>query len=54
MWVKIPTNDFTNVTLVSYDTDDPDDLDDHDDHDDKILDRQFHCNVMLVMMQQTC
>ena len=31
-WVEIPTEDFTDVTLVSNDTDDYDDHDDHADH----------------------
>ena len=30
MWVRIPTEDFTDVTLVSEDIDDPDDPDDPD------------------------
>ena len=32
-WVRIPTRDLTDVTLVSEDTDDHDNPDDPDDHD---------------------
>ena len=34
MWVRIPTRDLTDVTLVSEDTDDSNDSDDHDDKSD--------------------
>ena len=33
-WVKIPTRDLTDVTLVSEEIDDHDDPDDSDEHDD--------------------
>ena len=33
-WVRIPTRDLTDVTLVSEDTDDSNDSDDHDDKSD--------------------
>ena len=33
-WVKIPSEDFIDVTLVSEDTDDHEDLDDHQDPKD--------------------
>ena len=33
-WVRVPTEDFADMTLVSDEPDYPDDSDDHYEHDD--------------------